>query len=353
MEEKIINTLKNLMSFITVRGNSEEFRKIFDYIKKTMNKKLYLKEYEFDNNISLVISNTTDVDLDVVFCGHIDVVPASKYEFLEDDENVFGRGAIDMKGSVAVMLELFKKLDTKKKTALFITSDEEVDGNCTYQLLKIYRPKFAIIPDAGSDFSLISEEKGLLQLKLSITGSLAHSSQPFNGVNAIELLIDIYKKIIDKYPLPKSCSEYITSVNLSKINGGVQNNQVPDYAEMVLDIRHVFKDKKEEILKFIKSLNKYLVVEEILSGSVFKTDIDNLEIKRYISVAESALKRKIKISGCESTSDGVYFSDLGIPTVLMNPNGYYAHSDGEYVNKKSLVDLYNIYEKFLKGDDLE
>ena len=58
-------------------------------------------------------------------------------QLYEDTENIYGRGTIDMKGSVAVLLELFNNIDTKKKIALFITSDEEQDGNCVYELLKI------------------------------------------------------------------------------------------------------------------------------------------------------------------------------------------------------------------------
>lgn len=351
MEEKIICTLKNLMSFITIDGNAEEFRKIFDYIKESIGKNVFYKEYVFREKICCVISNTKDTDLDIVFCGHIDVVCANSYEFVEDSENVYGRGAIDMKGSVAVLLNLFRKLDTNKKIALFITSDEEIDGNCVYELLKIYKTKLAIIPDAGSNFDLINEEKGLLQLKLSINGKLAHSSQPFNGVNAIALLMDIYKKIIRKYPLPKSDKDYITSINLSKFYGGASNNQVPDYAEMILDIRHVGSDSKEEIIDYIRSLNKNLKIDVLLSGNVFYTDLENMEVKRYIKFCSKILMRNINIVGCESTSDGIYFSNLGIPTILMNPDGYYAHCSNEYVNKKSLVKLYEIYNEFLKGDE--
>ena len=56
----------------------------------------------------------------------MDVVPAEKYECIETEKEIKGRGAFDMKGSVATALELFKNLDTKKKVALFITSDEEI-----------------------------------------------------------------------------------------------------------------------------------------------------------------------------------------------------------------------------------
>lgn len=353
MKDEIINTLKDLLNFKTIAGEKKEFTKIFNYIKNNINKNLYYKEYNFNNNTACVISNTTDKNLDVIFSSHIDIVPSNNYEFYEDNKNIYGRGTIDMKGSVSVLLKLMNNLNTTKKIALFITSDEEIDGNCTYELLKIYKSKLAIVPDGGTNFNLIKEEKGLYRLRLSIKTKSAHSSQPFNGENAITKLITIYNKIIEKYPLPRNENDYITSVNLSKLNGGIADNQVPDYAEMILDIRHTSSNSKEELLKYISSLDKNLNVEVLLEGSVFQTNINNKEIKKYIQICEKILKRKIKIVGCESTSDAIYFSEKNIPTIIMNPNGYYAHCPNEYVNKESLYTLYEIYKKFIEGDNNE
>lgn len=351
MKNEIIKLLKELLKFKTIKGETQEFVNIFSFIKENINDQLYYQEYKFNDNIACVISNTNDHNLDIIFSTHIDIVPASNYKFHEDNENIYGRGTIDMKGSVAVLLKIMNNLKTNKKIALFITSDEEQDGNCTYELLKLYKSKLAIVPDGGTNFNFIKEEKGLYRLKLNIKTKSAHSSQPFNGENAITKLMEIYKQIIIKYPLPKNENEYITSVNLSKLNGGFADNQVPDYAEMILDIRHTSSNSKTEILDFISSINKDLNIEILLEGAVFKTDLNNQEIKKYIKVCEKILKRKIKIIGCESTSDAIYFSELNIPTIIMNPNGYYAHCPNEYVNKESLYTLYKIYEEFIEGDN--
>lgn len=353
MKNEIINLLKELLKFKTIKGEKEEFKNIFKFIKENINKNLIYEEYSFNDNTSCVIANTKDKDLDIIFATHIDIVPASSYEINEDNENIYGRGTIDMKGSVAVLLKLISTIKTKKKIALFITSDEEQDGNCTYELLKIYKSKLAIVPDGGSKFDLIKEEKGLYRLKLSIKTKAAHSSQPFNGENAITELMNVYNQIIKKYPLPKNDKEYITSINLSRLNGGVADNQVPDYAEMILDIRHTSIDTKEEIFNYISKINKNIKVEVLLEGAVFKTDLNNTEIKTYIKICEDILNRKINIVGCESTSDAIYFSELNIPTIIMNPDGYYAHCPNEYVNKDSLYTLYKIYKKFIEGDKNE
>ena len=118
---------------------------------------------------------------------------------------------------------------------------------------------------------------------------------------------------------------------------------------MVLDIRYIEKDKNN-IIEYIKNIDKNIEVKVLTIGSAFITDINNEYVKKYINTCENILKRKIVIKGCETTSDAIFFSDKGIPTVIMNPDGYYPHCKNEYVNKESLYTLYKIYESFLGGN---
>lgn len=351
MKENIINKLKELLKYKTIQGEIKEFQKLFNYIKQTTKETLYIKEYTFNDHKCLVISNQETTNYDIIFCTHIDIVPATTYEYKEDNINIYGRGTIDMKGSVAVCLELLNNINTNKKIALFITSDEEIDGNCTKELLNIYNSKLAIVPDGGTNFELIKEEKGLLQLELSIKTKSAHASQPFNGENAIVKLYEVYEKLINKYPLPKDNTEYQTSINLSSLNGGLQTNQVPDTATMKLDIRYIAKDNPQDFINIISNINPNIEIKTILDGPVFKTNLNNKDIKKYLKVCKKILNKDIKIIGCESTSDAVYFSEKNIPTIIMNPNGYYPHCENEYINKESLVTLYNIYYEFIQKED--
>ena len=99
IKENIIEKLKKLMSYTTVDGNNNEFDKLFDYIKITMPKHLNFKEYEFNGKKSLVLSNTEDLNLDVIFATHIDVVPAKDYSFKEDEKNAQWITSSAVKGS--------------------------------------------------------------------------------------------------------------------------------------------------------------------------------------------------------------------------------------------------------------
>ena len=116
---------------------------------------------------------------------------------------------------------------------------------------------------------------------------------------------------------------------------------------MVLDIRNIASDKREDIINFIKSISKDVEVKLITEGPTFSTDLTNEYVKKYIASCEKVLGTKVIQKGCESTSDAIFFADKNMPTVIMNPNGYYAHSPKEYVNKESLYTLYKIYEDFI------
>lgn len=349
--KSIIEILKRLMSFQTVEGNDQAFRSLFSYIKCLIPNNLYIEEYEFNKHPALVISNSKDKLLDLIFCTHVDIVPAEEYYCSEDKTTIKGRGSFDMKGSVAVCLQLFKKLKTSKKVALFITSDEELTGYSAQQLLTMYHSKFAIVPDGGKDFQLVKEEKGQLQVKLSLKTRSAHASQPYNGENAITSLYEVYQNLIKKYPLPKSKNDYRTSINLSTITGGEALNSVAATATMCLDIRHTSTNTKEELLNTIKSLNKDIVVEVIHEGSLFKTTMEDKNIQKYIKISSEILKQEPVITATEATSDAIYFSDKNIPTILTNPVGDYAHCPNEYVEKNSLYHLYKIWKQLLEEEE--
>lgn len=344
--KEIVNNSIELISYKTIKESYKEINKALEFVKKEL-KEYYIKEIVIDNYKNLVISNTMDNNLDIIFCGHIDVVPCDKYEAKIIDDKLYGRGAFDMKSSLSVMMSILKNNKSNKKIALIITSDEEIGGNCCKQILKDYNSKLAVIPDAGKNFELIVEEKGLLQLEITAKGITSHASEPFNGDNPIIKLFDIYNDLLKIYPMPKDKDDFKTSVNLSKLNGGTSNNMVPESASMVLDIRFTNEDKIEDIINNIKNLSNDIEVKVLDSGPTFYVDHNLDIIKEFIKNSEQILNKKLKISKCLATSDAIYFSEKNIPTIMINPIGDYWHNPNEYVEIDSLYTLYELFVALL------
>ena len=343
--KEIVDNTKKLIEFKTIKENYTEFDAAFDYIKKEL-KEYYIKEIYIDNYKNIIISNTVDKNLDIIFCGHIDVVPADNYIAKEENGKLMGRGSFDMKGQLSVIISLLKNNKSNKKTAFIITSDEEIGGNCCQQIMANYNSTLAIIPDGGKNFELVIEEKGLLQLEISVKGKTYHASEPYKGENAILKLIDLYNKITNIYS-GASEENYVTSVNLSKIDGGEAVNMVPGHAKMTLDIRFTKEETVNSIINNIKSLSNDIEIKVLDSGPTFHTDINLDIIKEFIEKSEEVLNDKIKIKKCTATSDAIYFSEKNIPTILINPKGNYWHAPNEYVEIDSLYTLYEIFKKMI------
>lgn len=82
MKDKILNEIVNntikLMKYKTIINEYNEFDKAYNFIKNKL-EKYNIKEYIINNYKNLVISNTNDKNLDIIFCAHLDVVPANNY----------------------------------------------------------------------------------------------------------------------------------------------------------------------------------------------------------------------------------------------------------------------------------
>ena len=343
---EILDNTKKLMKCVTIKNNYEEFDKALNIIKKELNN-YYIEEIVVNNYKNLVISNTKQHDLDIIFCGHVDVVPSESYEPVVSDGCLYGRGSFDMKGQLSVMISLFKNNNINKKVALIITSDEEIGGKCCHEIIKNYNAKLAVVPDAGVNFNLIVEEKGLLQIEVETMGVSSHASQPYKGENAIIKSMTIYNKLIEKYPLPKNDQDFVTSINLSKIEGGKNVNSVADICKIYLDIRFTKDVTKEMILEDIKSISFDSKVKILDFGPMFYVDYNNEYIKKFINDVKKILGRSVVIDKCVATSDAIYFSEKNIPCILINPNGNYWHSPNEYVEIDSLYSLYLIFKTLI------
>lgn len=344
--KEIVNNLKKLISFKTVKENYSEFDKALSFVENELSN-YYVKEYVINNYKNLVISNTKSKDLDVMFCCHIDVVPAEKYEAEIYDGKLYGRGSFDMKGQLSVVMSLLKNNKSNKKIALLITSDEEIGGYCCKEILKDYNAKLAVVPDGGKDFELVVEEKGLLQLEITAYGITAHASEPYKGDNPLLKLIYLYENLLDIYKMPKNEKEFVTSINLSKLNGGDAHNMVPGTASMILDIRYTKDNSPDEIINDIKSLSEDIEVKVLAKDPMFHVDEKLPVIKKFVKESEKILDRKIIIQKCVATSDAIYFSEKNIPTILINPSGNYWHGPGEYVEIDSLYSLYEIFKTLI------
>lgn len=294
-------------------------------------------------------------DRTVVLNGHLDVVPGNPEQFqpFKKDGKLYGRGTADMKaGCIAIinaMIELSKE-ELPCKVMLQLVTDEETGGfNCTKYLVdEGYTGDFVICTEP-TNLDIGIQAKGFLRIDIEIEGIPAHASRPWQGENAIIKAMKNYEKVVNLSIFKIGSEIYESStVNLSFIEGGDIYNKVPDRTIMGLDVR------------FIPSLDPYDIVDEIdrvvegkvllkALGEAINNSVENPYIKDFIEIANKSIgSESIKLLGQHGSSDGRFFSSLGIPTIEFGPAGCDWHGDHEYVEIESIYQVENIIKEFIR-----
>ncbi len=345
--DEITKLAVKLIRFRTVSGRHREAETCFRFIKDYLrNRKIVFRHYVSNSFHSIVISQGRELHKRYALLGHIDVVPAPACMFKPVIKNglLYGRGAIDMKSQIAVMLYLFKH-NLPDNTALWLTSDEELGGeNGVKEILRQgHGADFFIAPDGGDNFKLITREKGLMWIKITEKGKSGHASRPWEGENAIEKLITKLNSLSKFFPSDNK-DKWVNTMSIGVIKGGSVANKIPEKAEAIVDIR--FTTNSEQILKELSRITDFKLIK---LGEVFETDESNKDVKRLAATMESVLGKKIGCCYEHGASDARHLAEKGIPCALFNPEGGGAHTKEEYVRLKSLEPSYRILKQYLTG----
>jgi succinyl-diaminopimelate desuccinylase len=303
---------------------------------------------------SIVVSKHTKTPT-VFLSGHFDVVPGDDAQFVPRvvGDRLYGRGALDMKSGVAVMMLLMKRCaTTPHDVGLMLTGDEEQGGfHGTGRLVdEGYRSRVAIIPDGGEAIDrMVVQEKGILRITVRATGRAAHASAPWKGTNAILLLVDALQRIQTVFPPCDQHKEdhWATTISVGRIVGGTVVNQVPAEAVAYCDIRYVPTDDPGEIVAQIAAvLPAGVVVEKTLCEPATAVQKTDPFLGSFIKVLQQYKKTPILYSA-HGASDGRFFHARGIPVIMSQPDGAGHHGPEEWVHIPAIEQYYRVLEAYL------
>ncbi len=356
---ELIKLTKDLVSFKTTSDNPEEIKNCINYIKNYFGgSELIIKEFSSNNSSSLFVSFFDTKYYDFILNGHIDVVGAKKEQFFPKIKNnlLYGRGTADMKAGVAALMLLMKNLSKNKKKpniGLMIVTDEELGGydGTGFLMKKGFSAKFAVgaEPNQAKEkgcLDITTFHKGVLWLKISVQGKSCHASKPWLGENAADKLVQKYLEIKKMFP-DNFKNKWENTISLGKISGGNAPNIVPDFAEMILDIRFNENFSKKELLSKIKK--SHAVKIEVLDDAyMLKNNNANYFIQQLKKAVENKTKKHCNLLKETGSSDMRFFSEKCIPAVVFGPKGKNYHGKNEYVELESLEIYYEIIEDFIK-----
>ena len=291
----------------------------------------------------------------LVLHGHLDVVPgrAEQFEPEVKGDRLFGRGAYDMKGALAVMMLLLyeQRAQDKVRLRLGIVSDEESEEESD-------RGSDALV-DGGflGDFAITGEPtnlqvgvqaKGVQAMRLEVTGRSAHGATPWLGDNAVVKAVEVFRAI-ESLPFARHSSALFDrpSINLGRITGGDALNKVPDTCLIDVDVRFLPDQDPDEILGQIDGLPDTRLVASFRRPPAV-VEPESPFVQGLCEAASPHHPERVMSVGRDGASDAVSFLRVGVPAVEFGPVGEGHHGPEEWVSVSSLRSYRQALEGFVR-----
>lgn len=319
-------------------------------------------------NVIATIGSSSGLKL--LLTGHLDTVPLYNNDSLLKpviiDNKVYGRGANDMKGSLAAMMMSMVDLknncvDLNGSVTFIGVIDEELGSLGTIDLIEKGYDFDAAIVGEPTSLEICTGHRGLEWVTFKSFGSRIHSGHRDCECNAIENIISLLSEIKKDLPIERHPLLGNTTFNIGKIVGGTQPSTVADYCEASVDFRYLPKQSFSEIKEFIddkiNKINKNIpdarIEYSIYEGSKMKDGffhdpcfIDESE-EIVISAQEvlSEYNYSIRLNSFSAWTDGgLINTHLKIPTIILGAGDLEtAHSNEEHIYINELYDASQIY----------
>ncbi len=310
----------------------------------------------------------------ILLCGHADTVPAGDFKKWKfgplsgklSNGRIYGRGAADMKGGLASLV--FSMIAVKEceselngSLRLLVTHNEENGFGGINEMIETVSADACIVAEPvraiHPEYRLSIGSRGVYRFELVTKGRTAHSGDSRNrGINAVTKMAKAllalekaefrYKKHT-LFPAPQ--------ITPTVVNGGVAINIVPDECRALVDCRlsygqddnTVLEDVEAAIRKTNDNDMRWTTNEMMYAPVSFcreDSEIVGLLKANFMDVAEVQTSTQI----AAYASDANMLNHKGVPTVMVGPKGDNMHSEDEFVDVQSMVDVTNVFTVTIK-----
>jgi acetylornithine deacetylase len=290
----------------------------------------------------------------LMFCGHIDTVGVEgmKAPFTPEVRGgrLYGRGAQDMKGGVAAMMEAARRAKenwTTGKLIVACVADEEYESLGAQALVRKFSADAAVVTEP-TDLEIAITHKGFAWIAIDTEGRAAHGSRPKEGRDAILRMGRVLARLEAlNADLARRAADPLTgppSLHASIIAGGREWSSYPDRCSLKVERRTVAGEDDVLVQREIEGIMSALRAEdpEFRGSSALVTSRPPYALPRehelpaHLSrIVETHGVRPV-IAGMSFWTDAAILGEAGIPTVLFGPGGAGLHSVEEYVELKEV-----------------
>jgi acetylornithine deacetylase len=315
-----------------------------------------------------------------ILSGHTDTVPVTgqawtgdPYALRRDGGRLTARGAVDMKGFVAVCLAMAPQMKAANLTVpihLAISYDEEV--GCTgvrpmlAEIAKLpVRPRGCLVGEP-TEMGVVVGHKSKHSMRAIVHGKACHSALTTEGVNAVEaaaeliLLVKRKAEALAQSGARDPAHDPPFTTGLTTIaEGGIANNIVPERCEVEFEFRGIAADDPKAISEAVVAearahIEPWMKARDPACGIEFVEVVDYPSLETPADAEIAHLARKLvgaptvsKVS--YGTEAGLFERIAGVPSVVVGPGSIaQAHKPDEWVSEDQLVAAARMVEALIE-----
>jgi len=364
---KVIDILCDLIQIRTdplVQENAEMVNYITNHLRENGILFELIPNPDGEMNIfaGINVRELHDISGGIVLSGHMDTVGATPADWETDPfqgivrgGKIYGRGTMDMKHFIAVVLGLLPELKQNSLPIfLALTCDEETTVYGAEQITRFLtekhiKPDYALIGEA-TDFKLCVGNRGYAGYQTCVKGVTGHAGAPSLGINATYIAAKIISKIEALNAVYMSQG---TTLNVGIISGGIGRNSIPEHATIDWEVRYQNRDILDkinaEMNSFYHTLAKdYPNARITVNAAETLPAFEKQPASRITQTAKDLLYTEVfEIS---YASEAGFYQALGMDTLMCGAgNPKLAHAVNEHIAVADLEKYATFLIDLIKG----
>jgi succinyl-diaminopimelate desuccinylase len=348
-----VSRLDEAFSLVSISSVSRNEALLAAHVESLLRTSIGLEVERIGDN---VVARTTGRHATrVLVAGHLDTVPGEASDAKIVGDELRGVGACDMKGSLAVMVELALDPSPRSREITWIFYAREEIAHRESGILEIaeLRPdllqgEVAILAEP-TDGMVEAGCQGTLRARIELTGARAHTARPFTGRNAIHRMASVISRVASYEPTIVEIDgvRYTEQLQAVGVGGGVAPNVVPDVATLTLNHRVAPNRTKDEAASWLRNFLGALIEE----GDHFTVEdwapgaLPSLTNERFGELVRLTGK---PAAGKVGWTDVATFQGLGIPATNFGAGDpLLAHRSDEFVTLPQLDEFARVLGAWL------
>jgi len=350
-----VSRLDDTLALVAIASVSRSEAALASHIEKLLVINTALEVTRIGDNV--IARTTGSLPERVLIAGHIDTVPGEASDAKIVGDVLHGVGSCDMKGSIAVMLELAmsSKPRSTEITWVFYAKEEIARSESGLHEVLAANPQLlkadVAILGEPSDGGVEAGCQGSLRVEIQLKGARAHTARPFTGRNAVHRAGEVISKIAAFSPREVSIDGalYVEQMQVVAVNGGISPNVVPDFTSLTINHRFAPDRNADQALAAVKqllgtSIEEADTIQIIDAAPSAAPSLTNERLKSLVSLTGVPVRGKL------GWTDVATFGELGIPATNFGAGDpLLAHRSDELVTLNEIDEYARVLDEWLSN----